>query len=63
MAVDVTGEVPRGGCVAEGDGGVATMSVGVEAFLLGALAAEVVREDMLREAGKGAREEKCEGGT
>ena len=53
MTVDVTGEVPRGGCVAEGNGGATTVSVGVEAVLLGILVAEVVREDMLREARKG----------
>ena len=58
IAVDVTGEVPRGGCVAERDGRAATVSVGVEAVLLGVLEVEVVRKDMLREARKGARGEK-----
>ena len=42
-AVDTTGEVLRGGCVAEGDGGAATVSVGVEAGLLTFLT-EVVAE-------------------
>ena len=36
--------------------------MGVEAVLLGALVAEVVREDMLREARKGARGKKSRGG-
>ena len=62
IAVDVTGEVPRGRCVAKGDGGAATVSVGVEAVLLGVLTVEVVREDMLREARKGATGEKSRGG-
>ena len=63
IAVDGTGEVLRGGCVAEGDGGAATvLSEGAEAVVLTVLAAEVVREDMLREARKGARGEKSREG-
>ena len=63
IAVDATGEVLRGGCVAEGDGGTASvLSEGAEAVLLAVLAVEVVREDMLREARKGARGEKSRGG-
>ena len=62
IAVNGTGEVPRGGCVAEGDGRAATVSVGVEAVLLRVLPKEVVREDMLRAARKGARGEKSPGG-
>ena len=89
-AVDATGEVLRGGCVAERDGGAAmvlsadaeaglltflievvaevdggtamVLSVDVEAVLLVVLAAEVVREDMLREARRGARGENSRGG-
>ena len=62
-AVDATGEVLSGGCVAKGDGGAAmVLSADVEAVLLVVLAAEVVREDMLREARKGARGEKPRGG-
>ena len=56
--VDGTGEASRGGREAEGDSRAATVSVGVGASLLGVLTAEVVREDMLREARKGARGEK-----
>ena len=45
--------------MAEGDGGAATvLSESAEAVLLTVLAAEVVREDMLREARKGAGGEK-----
>ena len=62
IAGDVTGEVLSGGCVAERDGGAATVSVGVGAVLLGVLAAEAVRGDMLREARKGARGDKSRGG-
>ena len=62
MSVDGTGEVSRGGRVAEGDGRVATVSVGVEAGLLRVLTVEVVGEDMLREARKGARGEKSQRG-
>ena len=59
-----TGEVLRGGCVAEGDGGAAmVLSEGAEAVLLAVLAAVVVREDMLREAREGARGENRKGGT
>ena len=81
-AVDATGEVLRGGRVAEGDGGAAmvlsadaeaglltflavvaevdggaamVMSEGAEAVLLAVLAAEMVKEDMLREAQGGKR--------
>ena len=62
--VDATGEVLRGGCVAEGDGGAAmVLSEGAEAVLLAVLAAVVVREDMLREAREGARGEKSRGGN
>ena len=88
-AVDSTGEVLRGGCVAEGDGGATmvlsvdaeaglltfltvvvevdggaamVLSEGAEAVLLAVLAAEVVKEDMLREARKGTRGEKSRGG-
>ena len=44
-AVDATGEVLRGGCVAEVDGGAAmVLSVDEEAVLLAFLAAEVVAE-------------------
>ena len=53
ISVVGTGEVPRGGRVAEGDG---------EAVLLRVLAGEVVGEGMLREARKGARGEKARGG-
>ena len=53
ISVVGTGEVPRGGRVAEGDG---------EAVLLRVLAGEVVGEDMLREAREGARGEKSQGG-
>ena len=64
IAVDSTGEVLRGGCAAEGDGGAATvLSEDAEAVLLVVLAVEVVREDMLREARKEARDEKSRGGT
>ena len=53
MSVEGTGEVSRGGREAEGDG---------EAVLLSIVEAEVVGEDMLREARKGARGEKSRGG-
>ena len=53
MSVEGTGEVSRGGREAEGDG---------EAVLLSVLEGEVVGEDMLREARKGARGEKSRGG-
>ena len=53
ISVVGTGEVPRGGRVAEGDG---------EAVLLRVLAGEAVGEDMLRKARKGARGEKSRGG-
>ena len=62
IAVDGTGEVPRSGCVAEGDRRAATVFVGVEAVLLGVLTVEMVWSDMLREARKGARGEKSRGG-
>ena len=89
-AVDATGEVLRGGCVVEGDGGAAmvlsvdaevglltfltevvaevdggaamVLSVDAEAVLPAFLVAEVVRENMLREARKGAGGEKSRGG-
>ena len=84
-AVDATGEVLRGGCVAEVDGDAAmvfsmeaeavllgflatdgdaaiVLSMEAEAVLLGFLVAEVVREDMLRKARKGAGGEKSRGG-
>ena len=49
--------------VAEVDGGAAmVLSVDAEAILLAFLAAEGVREDMLREARKGAGGEKLRGG-
>ena len=53
MSVSGTGERSRGGRVAEGDD---------EAVLLFFLGAEVVKEDMLREARNGARGEKSRGG-
>ena len=53
MSEEGTGEVSRGGREAEGDG---------EAVLLSVLEGEVVGEDMLREARKGARGEKSRGG-
>ena len=53
ISVVGTGEVPRGGRVAKGDG---------EAVLLRVLAGEVVEEDMLQEARKEARGEKSRGG-
>ena len=62
ISVDGTGEVSRGGHEAEGDGRAAPVSVGVGAVLLGVLTVEVVREDILREARKGARCEKSRGG-
>ena len=50
--------------VAEVDGGAAmVLSVDAEAILLAFLAAEGVREDMLREARKGAGGEKLRGGA
>ena len=52
MSVEGTGEVSRGGREAEEDG---------VAVLLSVLGAEVVEEDMLREARKGARSEKSRG--
>ena len=62
-AVDATGEVLRGGCVAEVDGGAARVfSMEAETVLLGFLAADVVREHMLRKARKGAGGEKSRGG-
>ena len=62
ISVDGTGEVSRGGREADGDGRVAMVSVGVGAVLLGVLTVEVIQEDMLREARKGARGEKSRGG-
>ena len=53
MSVESTGEVSRGGREAEG---------GDEAVLLRVLEGEVVGEDMLREARKGARGENSRGG-
>ena len=53
MSVKGTGEVSRGGHEAEGDG---------EAVLLSVVEAEVVEEDMLQEACKGAEGEKSRGG-
>ena len=53
MSVDGTGERSRGGRGAERDG---------EAVLVLVLGAEVVGEDMLREARNGARGEKSRGG-
>ena len=53
ISVVGTGEVPRGGRVAEGDS---------EAVLLRVLAGKVAGEDMLREARKRARGEKSRGG-
>ena len=53
MSVEGTGEVSRGGRKAKGDG---------EAVLLSVLEAEVVEQDILREACKGARGEKSRGG-
>ena len=53
MSVEGTGERSRGGREAEGDG---------EAILVSVLGAEVVEEDMLREARNGARGEKSRGG-
>ena len=53
MSVDGTGERSRGGRGAKGDG---------KAVLLFVLGAEVVGEDMLREARNGARGEKSRGG-
>ena len=53
MSVEGTSEVSRGGREAARDG---------EAVLLGVLEAEVVGEDMLREARKGARSEKSRRG-
>ena len=53
LSVVGTGEVPRNGRVAEGDG---------EAVLLRVLAGEVMGEDMLREARKQARGENSRGG-
>ena len=53
MSVEGTSEVSRGGREAEGDG---------EAVLLGVSEGEVVGEDVLREARKGARGEKSRGG-
>ena len=61
ISLDGIGEVSRGGREAEGDGRAATVSVGVGAVLLGVLTVEVVRDDMLREALKGARGEKSRG--
>ena len=54
--------MPRGGCVAEGESRAVTVFVGVEAVLLGVLTAEMVWQNMLREARKGARGEKSRGG-
>ena len=62
ISVDGTGELSRGGRKVEGDGRAATVSVGVGAAFLGVLTVEVVRENMLREARKGARGEKSRGG-
>ena len=62
ISVESAGEVSRGGREAEGDGRAATVSVGVGAVLVGVLTVEVVREDMLREARKGARGQKWRGG-
>ena len=53
MSMEGTGEVSRGGREAEGDG---------EAALLSVVEAEVVGEDMLREARKGAKGAKSRGG-
>ena len=53
MSVEGPGEVSRGGREAEGDG---------EAILLRVLEGEVVGEDMLREARKGARGKTSRGG-
>ena len=52
MSVEGTGELSMGGREAEGDG---------EAVLLSVVEAEVVGEDMLREARKGARDKKSRG--
>ena len=52
MSVEGAGEVSRGGREAEGDG---------EAALARVLEGKVVREDMLREARKGARDENSRG--
>ena len=56
MSVDGVGERSRGGRVAKGDGKA------VLELVLGAEVAEVVKEDMLREARNGARGEKSRGG-
>ena len=48
--------------MAERDSRAATVFVGVEAVLLGVLTVEVVRQDILREARKGARGEKSRAG-